>query len=1026
MELPAPLVNALQKSSAVLMLGAGASLDAKDERGRTAPGVKELTRLLAVEFLNTSYASASLTNVADFAIQESSLFEVQDFIAVTYAPYKPTPAHRLIPTFRWRAIVTTNYDTLIEEAYHGHDSPAQKIIPIYKNINRWDSVLRDADNVPLLKLHGCITDTHDEGCPLILSTDQYINYTKGRNRLFRFFQELAAENAIVYIGYGLADTDIRSILQSLDEERINRPRSFMISKSVDAFGVRYWAQRHVTAIQGTFDEAMQVFDGAIGKHFRAYRTTTPAGVMALSERFATADAKMSDALLKALEFDLDYVRSAMPDTDCDPRKFYSGVSHTWAPIVKELDVRRRLTDTVIADYFLDDAPSEHRFVVIKAHAGAGKSVFLRRLAWETANIYGRLCLYARQDAEINSAVVAEVMSLCKEHVYLFIDDVSQHRRELESLLHNLGALVNNLTIVGCCRTNEWNLSPPSFQSRVSHEHTLPYLTEKELDGLIDLLEAHRCLDRMEPMSRNDRRAALKGVAGRQLLVALHEATSGLKFEEILHDEFSRISPNRAKAIYLAICILNQYDVPVRAGLIKRRFGISFEDFRRDFFSPLEEVVITGDRRGSEDYCYSARHPHVAEIVVKNELPNPDDLFNEYIAMFNELNLAFTSDERAFQKMTQGNLLRRLFPDPEVVYRLHAAAEHIAGEDAYLMQQQALYEMNRDGGNLIRATQLLDRAVELRPKSRIIKHSCAELCLRKADNARTDLERSRLISEAENHCRDLKRDTRDSYPYSTLVKAGIQRLTRVLDDEALFIAEDWGALTKGIERELKEGLQRFPNDSFLLMQEANLARLLSESNRVFDALQRSFAGNQRNVHVAMQLARLMEERSELANAQDVLIKALEANRGNTRLHYAYGEFLFRNKLGSDMDLEYHFRHAYTPGDDNYKAQLLHGRQLFVMGDFEGSSEVFKQLRKAKLPPNIKRTQMHPLDRDYTGTIDQVEAYYCDIRRDGAGGIVRLDFEDLESRIDRGDFAKYTRVPFRIAFSMFGPRAFDLRI
>ena len=151
-------------------------------------------------------------------------------------------------------------------------------------------------------------------------------------------------------------------------------------------------------------------------------------------------------------------------------------------------------------------------------------------------------------------------------------------------------------------------------------------------------------------------------------------------------------------------------------MIARRFGISFEDFRRDFFSPLEEVVITGDRRGSEDYSYSARHPHVAEIVVRNELPNPDDLFNEYIAMFNELNLAFTSDERAFQKMTQGNLLRRLFPNPQVVYRLQEAAEHIAGEDPYLMQQEALYEMNRDGGNLIRATQLLDRAVELSPKS----------------------------------------------------------------------------------------------------------------------------------------------------------------------------------------------------------------------------------------------------------------------------------------------------------------------
>lgn len=1008
------------------MLGAGASLDAKDDRGHTAPGVKDLTRLLAVRFVDPAYATASLTQVADFAIQEAGLFAVQDYIADTFSPYKPTPAHRIIPTFRWRAIVTTNYDTLIETTYREHEKPAQKIIPIYKNADRWDSILRDPDNVPLLKLHGCITDTHDENCPLILSTDQYVDYTRGRDRLFRFFAELAAENAIAFVGYGLADQDIRAILQMLDKERVNRPRSFMISKSIDQFSVRYWSPRQVTAIQGTFDEAMHVFDTEIGKHFRAFRTTTPAGVMAISERFATAGARMSEALTKALDFDFDYVRSAMPESECDPRKFYSGVSHTWAPIIKELDVRRRLTDTVIGDYFLDDSPTEHRFVIIKAHAGAGKSVFLRRLAWEAANSYRRLCLYVRQDAEINSAVIAEVMALCKEHVYLFIDDVSQHRWAIESLLHNLGTLVNHLTIVGGFRTNEWNVASPTFQARVTHAHPLPYLTDKEVDALIDLLETHRCLDRMEPMSRSDRRAALKNVASRQLLVALHEATSGLKFEQILHDEFSRITPNKAKTIYLAICMLNQFDVPVRAGLIARRFGVSFEDFRENLFKPLEDVVITPERRGNEDYCYVARHAHVAEIVVRNELSNKDDLFNEYIAIFNELNLSFTSDKRAFQKMTQGNLLKRLFTNPEVVYLIYEAAEQVAGEDAYLLQQQALYEMNREGGDLVRATGLLDRAVELHPKSRIIKHSCAELCLRKADAARTDLEWSRLVSDAEGHCRDLKRDARDSYPYTTLVKAGIQRLTRVLNDEDLFRIEDWDTVTKAIERDLKEGLQRFPNDSFLLEQEAKLAKQLSESGRVFDSLQKSFAGNQRNGHVAMQLARLLEERSDLAGAQDVLIKALDANRNNPRLHYAYGEFLMRNKIGSNVDLEYHYRLAYAPGDNNYKAQLLHGRQLFIMENFDASRDVFKQLSRAKLPPYAKSEHMYPLEEDYTGTIDQVEAYYCDIRCDGAGGVVRLDFGDLENGIDRGDFAKYMKVNFKITFSMFGPRAFDVRI
>jgi hypothetical protein len=68
----------------------------------------------------------------------------------------------------------------------------------------------------------------------------------------------------------------------------------------------------------------------------------------------------------------------------------------------------------------------------------------------------------------------------------------------------------------------------------------------------------------------------------------------------------------------------------------------------------------------------------------------------------------------------------------------------------------------------------------------------------------------------------------------------------------------------------------------------------------------------------------------------------------------------------------------------------------------------------------------LKQDNTGAIEQVEAYYCEIRCDGAGGIVRIDFGDLEDGIDPGDLARYMKVTFKIAFSMYGPRAFDLKI
>ena len=620
MDIPAPLQSAVETGSAVLMLGSGASLAARDSKGNRPPTAAELAKLLCEKFLSPDYERLPLTQVADYSISESSLFEVQDYIRRIFLPFKPSPSHAIIPTFRWRAIVTTNYDCLIEDAYTGNPGAIQKVVPLFKNTDRWDDVMRDPACVPLLKLHGCISRTHDDQCPLIMSTEQYLAYDLGRSRLFRLFQELAAERPYFYIGFSNTDPDIRAIIQQLDAEKVGRPRSFLISPSVDSITERYWASRQITAINGTLQDALSDLDTCISKTFRGLRTASPAGALAISERFTSASTVVSHATEKALAIDIEYVKAIVPDAPCDPHKFYSGVSQTWASIVASLDVKRRLHDTLLTDYFLNDNPDEFHFVVIKAHAGAGKSVFLRRLAWEAAHEFNRLCLYATPDASLSSTVLQELAVATKEHLYLFVDDVVRHRAELDSLLHGLGTAASWLTIIGGARTNEWNVSPPTYQSLVTDEHTLPYLSDKELDLLIEKLETHRALRELERLSLTERRDALRRQrAGRQLLVALHEATSGLKFEEILHDEFARLTPNRLKTLYLAICFLNQFDVPVRAGLVSRRFGITFEEFKEKLFKPLEEVVITIPRRGVDDYYYVARHPHVAEIVVRNEL-----------------------------------------------------------------------------------------------------------------------------------------------------------------------------------------------------------------------------------------------------------------------------------------------------------------------------------------------------------------------------------------------------------------------
>jgi cytochrome c-type biogenesis protein CcmH/NrfG len=886
--------------------------------------------------------------------------------------------------------------------------------------------MRDYDAVPLLKLHGCITRTHDEGCPLILSSEQYIHFEVGRNRLFRLFKELAAEKPICYVGFSNNDPHIRSLVQQLDAEKVGRPHSFLISPSVDNITMRYWSLRHITAIQGTMEDLTRELDARIGKTFRGLRRSTPTGALAITERFASSSNVLSDPCVKSLENDLDYVKGVVPEATCDAVKFYSGVNQGWVAIEQSLDVRRRLHDTLLEEYFLEDNPRKHRFLVVKAHAGAGKSVFLRRLAWEAAKDIDRLCLYATADATLSSASINEIINATKEHVYLFVDDVLRHRPELEAFISGMGSAIEKLTIIGGARTNEWNVTPPAFQALVTDEHFLPYLSDKELDSLIEKLEQHKALKELERLTQEERREQLRKKASRQLLVALHEATSGKRFEEILHDEYSRLAPNRAKTVYLAICFLNQFGVPVRAGLIARRFGITFEEFRNSLFKPLEDVVVTIASRNGGDHCYAARHSHVAEIVVRNELAEVEDLFNEYLEAITNLNIGYSTDKQVFRNLANGKRLANTFPDAIMGYRVfEIASEAMNEEDPYLLQQQALFEMNRLSGNLGKATDCLSRALELAPKSRIINHTLAELHLRKSDSARTDLEKEHSLRNAESICRGLRRDASDSYAHSTIVKAGIQRLRRIVESDKALATEDVEGVIKGIETSLEEGLQRFPGDSFLLAQEAELAKLLCESERVMKSLRLSFDKNPRNAHVALQLASIAEEKSDLADAQRVLRTALEANGNNQRLHFAYGKFLLRNDIGSVEDQVYHFRHSFTPGDQNYEAQLMFGRQLFVANRFEDSKDVFGELRSARLPNSVRRRQSLPLKEYFIGTVVRNEAWFCLIERDGDRAQIRFDQDD-SGETDWTEIARYTKVRFRIAFTMYGPEAFDVTV
>jgi len=539
-----------------------------------------------------------------------------------------------------------------------------------------------------------------------------------------------------------------------------------------------------------------------------------------------------------------------------------------------------------------------------------------------------------------------------------------------------------------------------------------------------LLEKNKSLGTLAHLDLAHRRVQLAEQAGRQLLVALHEATLGRRFEDILVDEFNNVQPYEAQRMYLTICILNRLGVPVRAGLIARVHGIPFTDFKARLFAPLEHVVFAEKDPVIRDYSYRARHPHIAEVVFTRILSNAEERFDAYTRTLSALSLAYSADERAFWQMTRGRKLMELFPDRNMVTQIFAAAKGIVGEDPHLLHQIALYEINREDGNQAEAARLLKRAADLAPWDSTIKHSVAELKLRSAETARTELERKKLLRDAADISAGLiSSEKTDSYPFHTLAKARLRLLQLALTEGPPDIEIE--KLAKEVEQTLFDALQRFPGDPYLLETESQLATTLEDDKRAISALEKAFAANNRSSFIALRLSAAYRKQNEPGKAQTTLEKALAATTNEPRLHYAYAKLLMFTKADTPETLLYHLQRSFREGDSNYDAQVLYGRQLFLMNDSDGSRKVFAKLSEARLGPTHRNKLLYPIEGQlFQGQVAKREAGYCFIARDGAGDWIYAH----ASNMDENTWQKLSigsRVEFKIAFSIRGVKAFAVR-
>ncbi|WP_143217363.1 SIR2 family protein [Acetobacter sp. DsW_063] len=1033
--MPFLLQEAVKNKRAILFLGAGASKECQNEQGNTPPNADQLRDILSQKFFGKLMPRRNVMSVAEMAINTGAGANlVFDEVNNSFSGFHTSETHRLVSEFNWRAIATTNYDLFLEEAYSDTKRRKQVLIPFVKDDEPVDTRMGSV-SFPLqyLKLHGCLNHRLDKDIPLILSWEQYSNYSKNRTRLFNRLIDLSHECPVIFVGYGLADSHIREIIYKLDAQ--NRPRWYLIDPSAEEEDINFWSSKNFDVIPCTFSEFMKTLDESIPKLLR-FIVPSDESVNFPLRNFYISPTHESTDLRRSLERDVTLVHAAMSAFEQTAEQFYSGYDTGWGAIINRFDVKRKASEEVLFKALLEnESPNDPVFFLLRGPAGSGKTIALKRAAFDAATANQALVLWLKEGGQLRPDVFQEIYDLCQQPIYLFVDEVALHTEKLIPLLKAMKSRHIPLVIIGAEREADWTTYCNSLEEILPPQFLrVGMLSRPEVEGLLDLLERHNCLGELKEKNRNERIDAFMSEeqADRQLLVALHILTKGLPFEKIVLNEYESVNPDEAQRLYLDIATMHQFCVPVRAGTISRISGISFRDYEQRFFLPLKGMVTVGQDPYTGDYTYKTRHARIAALLFRQVCSDDQTKSDQFTRIVKALDAGYSSDSRTLGEICKGRNLSKQFTASSEVRKIYDAAVIAAPMQAYLYQQWAIFESTHPSGDISSAERLAETAASMEPGNTTFIHTQAEVARKRANIENSPVLKDQQRRLTRTFLAKLPKENR--FTISTRCKLLIDELSEMSatlpDDPTDSQERAFDEKFRDADLSISRAQQMFPDDAEMFEIEARLWRELQNKDKALTALERAWKKGPRGSGTALRISRIY---SDLGRSDDellVLKEALSREPEDKGAHFAMAQHLLKNETWDEELIINHLKESFEQGDHNFEPRYILAQFYFSVGRLDDAVSTFKYVDK-QAPSQFRRFSPRKdnviTERlgEFRGHIESILERFSFIRSGSYPERIyapRSEFD--EAIVD--DIELSQSVSFRLRFNRVGPVAVNITL
>jgi SIR2-like domain len=794
-----------ERGRPILFTGAGFSMSAKNVSGATLPSAPAFKKILwPICFPNSEFdPDVSLQDLYDFSIRRAK-GRLSELLLRTFtvAEDEFPEWYSRVFSLPWQRAYTLNIDDLEQVVSRTATLPR----PIRSN-----SVLK-ADNgklhplsvLEVMHLNGSLDEAPDG---VTFSSSQYAQRLASPDPIYRRLSAELLSSPFVFIGSVLEE---QTLWQSIEARRLKggrdqrelRPRSYLVTPTLSPAKQALLGDFNVVWLQMTAEQFSDQVLSKIGD-------TAKDGLALL---FASASDSSKPKTIPDV--------STLAVNPAEQSEYLLGYQPIWADIQSGRAIERANDEEIwklAESHWKRDG--QRGLIVISGISGSGKSTALMRVALRFSAA-GVPVSWVDPEVELSPKDVRTHARLQQKPYVMAVEDADLYGSQLSSLIRELVIDDPPALVIVAIRSGRVDrfINPTILGGVHLSEVTVPLLTDDDIDKLIDVLIRENRPGLLRGMSRDKQRELFREQSGRELLVAMIQATSGKKFSEKAITEMTELPPESAR-IYGLVAVATSF----RFGLTSQDILIALGDETNLSLNSLEMMIRRSLLRRVSDGSIFLRHRVIAEVI-RDALQINGSLGG--IIQGLALVAASQSSQDQRQSSKPRRILRAILNHDflqrnvgiETTRNLYASLEEILHWDYHYWLQRGSFEVEL--GDLSLAENFLNQARGLSQDDPYVETEWAYLLFSQANTNPASDGAERLVADASTilEFQMSRVDRRDAYPFHVMGSQGLAWSRR-------------GIVSKsGKERylrqllsHLRDGLEKFKGDKNLVRLEEDIKR-----------------------------------------------------------------------------------------------------------------------------------------------------------------------------------------------------------